>query len=51
MFEINNTMVQENRQEIWCAFCKNENTEQCKYCVFAGTPTRYEFNKPIIERK
>lgn len=45
MFEINDTMFQENRKEIWCVTCKNENTEQCKNCVLdcvlAGLPTRY----------
>ena len=51
MNEVNNTMTQENRHELWCSSCENECTNVCKCCVFAGCPTRYKFKKPIIIRR
>lgn len=45
---MNNTMVQEDRQKLWCDTCKNADTKICERCVFAGCPTRYEFNRPTI---
>lgn len=51
MNEVHNTMTQENRQEIWCSACQNEGSANCKYCVFAGTPTRYKSKRPIIVNK
>lgn len=51
MSEINNTMAQENRQDLWCSSCENENTEICKNCVFAGCPTKYKTRKPIIVKE
>ena len=47
----NNTMVQEDRETIWCANCKNDNTPICKECVFAGVPTKYKTNKPVISKE
>lgn len=47
----NNTMVQENRETIWCANCKNDNTPICKECVFSGIPTKYKLNKPVISKE
>ena len=51
MNEINNTMTLDNRQELWCSSCKNEGSKVCKNCVFAGMPTRYEFNSPLKKEK
>lgn len=46
----NNTMAQNERIELWCCFCKNENTENCAHCVFAGLPTRYSAKRFTVIR-
>ena len=37
-------------RETWCPFCKSggntDSEKPCCWCVFAGCPTRYEFQKP-----
>lgn len=48
MYEINNTMTQENRYDLWCSSCENECTGICKLCVFAGCPTRYKVKRPMF---
>lgn len=48
MDKINNTMVQDDRRFVWCSACQNENSEHCVNCVFAGIPTKYKTQKPVI---